>query len=153
MFLLLFTTCGCHPIYRFFELSPYQRNTWQSHAEIYRTVHIINSKKMRQRLKFSPAYTRLSVRWSSQQVKNDKDWWIPTQHESCWVIILKLREHCSHKSKKKKEPKTEKKKNRTSSHNIFKFKTTEEIKKYKSIYHSHFEGQTDWFSNAYLLFG
>lgn len=28
-----------------------------------------------------------------------------------------------------------------------------EVMKYKSIYHSHFEGQTDWFSNAYLLFG
>lgn len=53
----------------------------------------------------------------------------------------------------KKDKQTKKRKNRTSSHNIFKFKMTEETKKYKSIYYSHFEGQTDWFSNAYLLFG
>lgn len=40
---------------------------------------------------------------------------------------------------------------RTSSHNIFKFKMTEEIKKYKSIYHSRFEGQTDSQTHIYYL--
>lgn len=47
------------------------------------------------------------------------------------------------KKKERTNQNRRKAKNRTSSHNIFKFKMTEEIKKYKSIYYSHFEGQTD----------
>lgn len=66
-----------------------------------------------------------------------------------WANMFISREHCSQEIKlirKKKERTNQnrrKAKNRTSSHNIFKFKMTEEIKKYKSIYYSHFEGQTD----------
>lgn len=46
-------------------------------------------------------------------------------------------------SQVKKEKGRGNRENRTSTRNIFKFKMTEEIKKYKSICHSHFEGRTD----------
>lgn len=107
-------------------------------------------------LGFSPAQARLSVRWSSQQVENDrlKDTYV-LRNLSSRVVIVKLREHCSHKSNFKKKNELKQKKKTEQAFITFSSlkKKTEEIKKYKSIYHSHFEGQTDWFSNAYLPFG
>lgn len=79
------------------------------------TVHNINSKKMRQSLKlgFSPAYTRLSVRWSSQQVKNDRlinSCMLLWKEKYSFLIILKLREHCSPKYQNKKSNEPEQRK-------------------------------------------
>lgn len=82
-------------------------NIWQNQTEVYYScTQKKEQQEMRQSLKlgFCPAYTRLSVRWSSQQVKNDR------LINTCilWKkkysrLILKVREHCSPKYQKQKK--------------------------------------------------